>query len=105
MVKVIEPGSRRGAFAVIVNVPPVTAVSVKLVLVPPSAIVTVLGKLALPEPVAESAIANPPSGAGSLEVTVTVVLLPARRVVVGALRTSATGCFTVSTVLVEIVLF
>src|SRR5258708_7529883 len=105
IVKVIEPGRRRGALPVSVKIPPVLAVSVKLTLVPPSAIVTAAGKLALPVPVATSVTTRPPAGAGSLEATVTVVLVPARRVVVGAVSTSATGCLTVSAVLVEIVTF
>src|SRR5712691_990114 len=103
IVKVIEPGSRRGALPVSVKIPPVFAVSVKLALVPPWAIVTALGKLAVPVPVATSVTTRPPAGAGSLEATVTVVLVPARRVVVGAVSTSATGCFTVNKVLVETV--
>ena len=66
---------------------------------------TAVGNVALPEPVCVSVTARPPAGAGSLEVTVTVVLLPTMSVVVGAVRTIATGCFTVRIVLVEIVRF
>ena len=62
-----------------------------------------MGNVALPAPLCESVTARPPPGAGSLDETVTVVLTPAMSVVVGAVRTSATCCFTVSTVFVETV--
>ena len=101
----IDPGSRSNAAAVIVTSPAILAVRVKLVLVPPATMLTAAGKVALPEPLCVSVTASPPAGAGSLEVAVTVVLLPTISVVVGAERTSATGCFTDSAVLVEIVRF
>src|SRR6266545_3154655 len=105
MVKVMTPGSRLAAVAMTVTCPTAAPVSVKATLVPFAGIVTVGGKLAVPDPVALSVTARPPAGAGSLEVTVTVVLAPEMSVVVGAVNTSATGCFTVSTVLAEIVTF
>src|SRR6266496_653041 len=103
ILKVIDPGSRSKAVAVTVTSPAALAVSVKVVVVPAAAICTAGGNAALPVPVWVSITVDPPAGAGSLDVIVTAVLAPTISVVVGALRTSATCCFTVSTVFVETV--
>src|SRR6266581_49366 len=103
MVKVMTPGRRWDAVATSVTCPAAAPVSVKVTLVTFAGIVTVGGKVAVPDPVALSVTVRPPEGAGSFEVTVTVVLAPERSVVVGAVNTSVTGCFTVSVVLAEIV--
>src|SRR5258706_1597601 len=98
MVKVIAPGCRLDAKPVSVRSPAVPAVSEKSALVSPSGRVTVAGNVPLPAPFANTDTASPPAGAGSLETMVTVVPLPSTSVVVGAVRTSATCCFTVSKV-------